>query len=380
MVAMVLQNTKTNSNGTAPHVLVVDDEIDNCLLLQRILMRKYHISMATSGEEALELLKTDTFDSVLLDIMMPTMTGLQTLKIIRATPETADLPVILISALSATDDIVNGLEAGANDYIPKPIDVDETQARVDTQVTAKQMNDERKRVIRQLEAAQEMKDRLLRIASHDLKAPLANIRMAEYILRDFVGQDAMGNEVLDAMVETVNGMTQVIEEFLDMAACQSGKIEVNLQLLPVANVINETILNYQVTALHKDIAVETGRLDGVVVADKSRLSQVMNNLVSNAVKYSPKNTTIRVWTEATPEHVRIHVADQGPGIPMNEREKLFKEFSKLSSRPTGGESSSGLGLWIVKHLVTLQKGEVGVECPPDGGSIFWVELPAGTDL
>src|SRR5262249_25620667 len=111
------------------------------------------------------------------------------------------------------------------------------------------------------------------------------------------------------------------------------------------------------------------------LADYDRLVQILNNLVSNAIKFSTPDSTVTVSAERRDKAVRIRVADQGPGIPADERADLFKPFSKLSPRPTAGESSSGLGLWIVKEMATLQKGTVGVDCPADGGSIFWVELP-----
>jgi signal transduction histidine kinase len=119
-------------------------------------------------------------------------------------------------------------------------------------------------------------------------------------------------------------------------------------------------------------------IPGVICADRQRTTQVLNNLLSNAIKYSPRGSTVTIWAENSEQSVHILVADQGPGIPAEERSRLFTQFGKLTTRPTEGENSTGLGLWIVKHLVTLQNGQVGVECPPEGGSIFWIELPAAT--
>jgi signal transduction histidine kinase len=99
-------------------------------------------------------------------------------------------------------------------------------------------------------------------------------------------------------------------------------------------------------------------------------------LLSNAIKYSPFETTVTIWAEQVGGQIRLNVADQGPGIPPAERARLFQEFSKLSPRPTGGESSTGLGLWISKQLIEMQHGKIGVDCPADGGSVFWIQLPA----
>src|SRR5262249_400306 len=145
--------------------------------------------------------------------------------------------------------------------------------------------------------------------------------------------------------------------------------------IPLNNLLSDLLTEHSLNARRKNICLEVESWDGTVWADPSRFHQVLGNLVSNAVKYSPPNTTVSVRTEQRDDSVVIYVADQGPGIPADEQNKLFTQFGKLSPRPTGGESSTGLGLWIVKHLVTIQNGEVGVISPPEGGSTFWVRMP-----
>jgi two-component system, sensor histidine kinase and response regulator len=374
MIAMPLQSNLIQLEQDTPHVLVVDDEISNRQLISRILKNHARMTEAGDGQQALALLEQEAFDLVLLDIMMPGQTGLEVLKIIRENPKTADLPVILVSALTDNDNVVQGLQIGANDYILKPIDIDVMRARVNTQLRLKMMQDVDKRVITELEAAQQMKDRLFKIASHDLKAPLANVKMIETLIREYVDNPA-AIELLDLLRLTVNNMKHVIEEFLDTAAYQNGNLEIHMDYVDVQQVVTEVAEQFTITAQEKDITLEVGEITGIIFADQRRLAQILTNLVSNALKYTPKQTTVRVWSEVRDHKVRINIADQGPGIPVNERGKLFKEFSKLSSRPTAGESSTGLGLWIVKQMVMLQNGIVDVDCPPDGGSIFWVEFP-----
>jgi two-component system, sensor histidine kinase and response regulator len=376
MVAVPLPSGVNRLIEDLPRILVVDDEIHNRQLLNRILRQQAKIVEAGNAEETLNLLDREDFDLVLLDIMMPEVTGLEVLQIMRESPKTAQLPVILISALSENDDIARGLQIGANDYIAKPVDIDVVRARVNTQLKLKMMMDLDKQAIAELQAAQQMKDRLFRIASHDLKSPLSNVKMAEVLLRKHVGNDPEAAEILDTLRNTVSSMKGVIEEFLDMAACQSGNIDVHLGKVDVEQVLMAVVAQYSRVAADKDIELAVSDLVGTAHADAARLTQVLNNLVSNSIKYSPQHTTVTLWSEVYDDKVRICIADQGPGIPANERERLFKEFSTLSNRPTGNETSTGLGLWIVKHMVTLQHGTVGVECPPDGGSIFWVELPA----
>ena len=365
-----------NNTIAAAHILVVDDEIFNRQLLHRVLHRDYQITEAEGGQIALELIQDHDFDLVLLDIMMPDMSGLDVLQMLRQHPATVDLPVIVVSALDQTDDIVTGLQLGASDYIPKPIDIDIVSARVKTQLRVKQALDTQKQAIVQFQRAQALKDKLLSIASHDLKSPLANVLMIETLLRSMLGDDPEIDSLLDTLNSTVNRMNSTIVEFLDMAAVQSGTIEVTLEDVALDTLIEDVVTRYGITSAEKDIAIRVGDVSSVAHTDSARLLQVLSNLVSNAVKYSPLSTEIALWTEHHDGGVTIYVADQGPGIPAEERGKLFTEFGRLSTHPTAGESSTGLGLWIVKQMVELMQGEVGVDCPPDGGSTFWVKLPS----
>lgn len=361
--------------ATMPLMLVVDDEPANRNLLKRLFQQQFTVKAVGDGQTALDLLAQAPFDMVLLDIMMPEMDGLHVLEIMRGRPMTAEIPVILISALSGADDVVQGLKLGANDYIVKPIDTDVTYARVQTQLMLKRLQDERKRMIAELQAANELKDQFLRIASHDLKNPLGNIRMAQHLLRRVVADDEKGMNLLDMIESTVDKMNSLIMEFLDTSAMQSGKVDMRLNDVPVDRLIEDVVEQQQLSAIKKDIQLDLHRSDLAIYADPERFKQALTNLVSNAIKYSPSHSIVTIWTEANHECARIHVADQGQGIPPEERDRLFTMFGKLTPRPTAGESSTGLGLWIVKHLVTLQNGHVGVECPSEGGSIFWIELP-----
>ncbi len=363
------------SEQALPLVLAVDDERFNLTLLERILRRAYRVISVTNGQAALDTLVQAPFDLILLDIMMPEMDGLMTLQAIRKNPKTAGIPVILISALSDGASVAHGLDVGANDYITKPIDMDVTLARVQTQIALKKLQDEREQTIKELRAAQDMKDKLLRMASHDLKGPLMNIRMAATLLESAIECAPDGAMLLDSVSSSCDTMQMVIKDFLDTAAMQTGALDLHMQKLELEPLIREVMTENKVNALRKNITVETDGLNGIVEADPQRFRQVVGNLVSNAIKYSPKDTTVSISTEADEKGVTIYIADQGPGIPENERGRLFTQFGKLTPRPTAGESSTGLGLWIVKHLVTLQQGEVGVTCPPDGGSIFWIKMP-----
>lgn len=359
-----------------PHILVVDDEEFNRRLIRRIVSQYCEITEADNGQTALELIQEHEFDLIVLDIMMPGMHGLEVLAELRKHASSTDLPVILVSALTENDDIVQGLQTGANDYIPKPIDTEIVQARVLTQLQLKAAFDIQKRAYVELKKADVLKFKLLSIASHDLKSPLSNISMAEVLLRQLMDTDNPTIlSVLDTVKMTVNSMNNLIVEFLDMAALQSGKIDIVVDNVDLNLVIDGVVKQYAILAEEKGSTITMQDVSGIALADKKRLAQILSNLVSNALKYSPPNSQITLNTIQDDDSTVIQVIDQGPGIPVNERDLLFTEFGKLSPRPTGEESSTGLGLWIVKQMVEAMNGQVGVECPDDGGSIFWVRLP-----
>ncbi len=357
-------------------LLIVDDDQANRALLQRSFQGKYRVIATESGTQALEALANYSIDVVLLDIMMPDINGLEVLKLIRESAALRELPVILLTALADVSDVVEGLRLGANDYITKPINIDIVEARVETQVKLKRLMDKRNQTIHELLTLQNMRMKLFRVATHDLKSPLTNIRVAEYMLRQHVNGNAQATHLLDTIKMTVLSMEGVINNFLDAAIIENGKLELELICQRLSPILWDVVKQYTPQAVAKNIQLQIEDFEATVWADGARLGQIIGNLLSNAIKYSPQNSTVRIWGEQTGEQVRLFIADQGPGIPAHERQMLFTEFGKLSTEPTAGESSTGLGLWIAKHLISLHRGDIGVHCPPEGGSVFWIELEA----
>lgn len=362
-----------------PHILVVDDEAFNRRLIHRILSHTFQITEAADGYKALELIEQFDFDLIVLDVMMPGIEGFEVLNEIRKQYSKSELPVILVTALHENEDIVRGLHSGANDYIPKPIDMDVVMARVTTQLQLKASYDLQKKAMQELEKAHALKNSLLSIASHDLKSPLSSIYMAEQLLRQLTDtNDETIVSVLDTLKATMNNMNKIIVEFLDMATLQNGQLDTHIEPVDMGAVIDTIMKQYELHLEEKGSTIHVLNRGEFVLADFQRLVQVLGNLVSNALKYSPPNSEITIDVQRQDDLYIIKVIDQGPGIPEAEQCKLFTEFGKLSTRPTGQESSTGLGLWIVKQMVELMNGKVGFECPDSGGSIFSVELPAAS--
>lgn len=224
-----------------------------------------------------------------------------------------------------------------------------------------------------------MRSELLRVAAHNLKSPLNTLKLVEDTLRQ-QHKDEDTRFALDTLKATVKNMQDIINDFMDMVVIQTGNLELKLQAVDLYEVIMNVIAQYQLVAESKGIRLSYGKVTGQVMGDYRRVLQIVSNLVSNALKFSPSGTQVRVWTQHNGEFLRLCVADEGPGVRPEERHLLFQEFSRISTRPTGTESSTGLGLWIAKQLAQEMGGTVDAGFPPGGGAIFYVYLPlAGRD-
>jgi two-component system, sensor histidine kinase and response regulator len=360
-----------------PCLLIVDDEQANRDILKRTF-RDCGILEAEDSQEALAYLASESIDVVLLDIMMPGVSGLDLLPLIRQTRSLSELPIILISALDASEIIASGLLAGANDYITKPIDIDVVRARVQTQIQLRQYALDRQILINRLQAVNTMKERLMLMASHDLKNPLQNLSLTNSLIRDTVGDDPELKPLLDIAGASIQNMLSVIQQQLDMNVGTTQTLY--LKAVDIDKVFKQVADQYTSIAAQKDIHLEPVFAGAAVQADQYRLVQILNNMVSNAIKYSPRETTVMLYAHFEGNLCYICVRDQGPGIPIEERDSLFEQFQRGSNLPTAGESSTGLGLWIVREMAEQQQGAVGVECPDEGGSIFWVRLPVVTSV
>ena len=220
------------------------------------------------------------------------------------------------------------------------------------------------------------KDQIIRIMAHDLKNPLANITSLSELLKDM--KDPRQQLEVIGMIEQVSGKAQgLIAKVLDMAILEQGGIVVHMEQLELIKVVHDAVEELQELAKRKNISVsvETEIQSSNVISDKTYLFLVFENLISNALKFSNKETSVKVNVKVTGDRVQVRVKDQGPGIKPEEEHLLFQKFSMLSARPTGGESSTGIGLSLVKTYVEKLNGEIWYEGAFGKGSTFVVELP-----
>ncbi|HVS50934.1 MAG TPA: hybrid sensor histidine kinase/response regulator [Opitutaceae bacterium] len=378
-----------NEQSSAPFslqgrkVLVVDDDRVNIRILGGILRAEgYALAEAGSGEKALEVYAQFEPDLVLLDVMMPGIDGFETCRRLKKNYGDQTAPVIFITAKNESDDVVEGLEAGGVDYLPKPFKPKEVLARIRSHLQNQLLSEQKQALVEQLSKANAAKNRFLGMAAHDLRNPLASIRgLAEFLRDGTVG--ALTPDQLD-LVNTIrdasHSMLDLVNELLDVATIEAGELKMHLERHNLAELAAKCVALTNIEAAKKKTHVTfvPPREPVLLDIDPAKIRQVIENLLSNAVKYSPPGSTVTavIAADGTRNVVNLSVRDQGPGIPEDERDKLFKDFGRLSSKPTGGEKSTGLGLAICRKIVEAHRGTIVAENLPTRGCEFRVTLPS----
>ena len=226
----------------------------------------------------------------------------------------------------------------------------------------------------------EVKNTFLGIAAHDLRGPIGFIQMITNFLLDTSEEPVTEDELksfLNDINQQANHMLELIDDLLDVSQIEAGKLNLNLEMVEIDNLVNEAVNRHTKMAACKGTRVLLEScVPGLVKADPARLRQVIDNLISNAVKYSPPGSKVYVGLRRTHEEWRINVRDEGPGLTSEDRQHLFQSFARLSARPTGGEKSVGLGLAITRRMVEAHGGKIGVDSEPGQGADFWFTLPA----
>ncbi|MFN0067715.1 MAG: response regulator [Limisphaerales bacterium] len=350
----------------------MDDQPANLQVLGALLGRLGHdVVPVADGPTALKRLALRPPDLVLLDLLMPDMDGFEVCRRIREQPAFADLPVIFLSAADDKGLIVRAFESGGVDYVTKPFNQAELTSRVQTHLALKAARDR----LRQLA---EDKDELLGILTHDLKNHLGGLHLSAALLRDRLEATEPRLAILARnMVDGSGRMLGFVQEFLANAAVDHA-LAVQPAGVDAQATATQVVRLYADAAARKELRLETRWAEGLpaALADAAALRQVLENLVSNAIKFSPAGRAVTVTTRAVAEGVEVEVRDEGPGLTEMDRAGLFRRYCRLSARPTAGEPSTGLGLSIAHRLVTAMGGEIFCDSVPGQGAAFRVRLKA----
>ncbi|HEY1788238.1 MAG TPA: hybrid sensor histidine kinase/response regulator [Verrucomicrobiae bacterium] len=362
----------SDSNGPAhPRILVVDDQASNVQVVGLILGNLgYEIIPASDGPTALKRVAALVPDLILLDLLMPGMSGRDICLQIKKNLEWRDIPVIFLSAADDKDLIVSALDAGGVDYITKPFNQSELISRVRTQLALKAARD-------RLKELAEDKDEILGILAHDLKNHLGGLNMSTKLLCERIRNlhDERIQRLADNAFYSSGQLLAFVKDFLANAAAEH-RFEPQLTTVDVADTAIAAIRLFEDRVRHKQLEIQTNFPDEELIAwaDAHAMDQIFSNLLSNAVKFSPYGKKVCVTVRPNGFWVEFSIRDEGPGFTEADKARMFRRYGRLSARPTGGETSTGLGLSIVRKLVLAMDGEINCESTPGQGATFTVRV------
>lgn len=364
------------------HILVVDDSPDNVFLIQTILEEEgYAIATAEDGASALAQIEHSPPDLVLLDVMMPGMDGFEVTKRIRQNKKLSFIPILLITAHDKPS-VAQGLDMGADDFIRKPVEVDELLARVRSLLRLKHSVDERDQIARQRE------DYVSRL-THDLRTPLvAADRMLALFQQGALGEMAPTMlEAIVTMARSNQNLLQMVNTLLEVYRFEAGRKTLSFLLVDLRQLLQEVIKELTPLALEKKLSLQAEFDEktpiGKVMGDRLELHRLFTNLVGNAIKFTDKGAvTVRLGQSLMPAnlsskqqansaYIAVEIEDTGPGIASEEQEMLFERFRQGNHKRSG----SGLGLYLSRRIVEAHQGTIQLNSEPGKGSVFIVYLP-----
>ncbi|MBF0380737.1 MAG: hybrid sensor histidine kinase/response regulator [Magnetococcales bacterium] len=350
-------------------ILIVDDERFNINVLKDLLDHDYDTMVARNGAQALKRVNSGTLpDLILLDIMMPEMDGYEVCKKLKEDENTRDIPVVFVTAMSDVDDEMKGFSLGAVDYLTKPISPPITLARIKTHLALKNSLEKQKEL-------NQIKNKFLGIAAHDLRNPLTSLQGMSQLMLKIPLPEEKKTKFIESINKTSNQMLKLVNDLLDVSVIESGRFDLRLNVNNLSTVAAERAELISEIAENKGVKLVSNLSDlPDSQFDEDRICQVVDNLLTNAVKFSETGTTVTLTTREIDDKLELGVTDQGQGIPADEIDSLFGAFKKTSVKPTAGEKSTGLGLSIVKKIIEAHKGTIEVISEVGKGSTFLVKL------
>lgn len=367
-------------NPSEYKILIVDDVMSNVLLLKVLLTNeKFAIATASNGRQALEQVEKENPDLVLLDVMMPDMSGFEVAQHLKSNPNTADIPIIFLTALNSTADIVKGFQVGANDFISKPFNKEELIIRVTHQISlvaAKRL------ILSKTEELQRTiagRDKLYSVIAHDLRSPMGSIKMVLNMLILNLPSEKIGAEMYELLTmanQTTEDVFSLLDNLLKWTKSQIGKSNVVYQDVDLVEVTDGVIEIFSMVASLKKIRIREMKPEKMMVnADIDMLKTVVRNLLSNAIKFSKENSEVLVKMEEVDGMAVVSVQDYGCGISEEGQKKLLHTDTHFSTFGTNNEEGSGLGLLLCKDFVVKNGGKLWFTSKEGEGSIFSFSIP-----
>ena len=377
------ETIESQINRSDYKILIFDDVVSNVLLLKILLTNeKFQVCTASNGNMCIEMAKSEHPDLILLDVMMPDLNGFDTAVILKKDPETQEIPIIFLTALNNPSDLVKGFQVGANDFLTKPFNKEELVMRVMHQiqlVAAKRIivrqNEELKRTISN-------RDKMYSVIAHDLRSPMASIRMVLNLAVNVVSPDVVGDEIF-GLLDKANRESEETHDLLDnllkWTKSQTGRLNVVYQDIDLDDIIPGAVDIFRMIAEMKKIDLKYLPADEklTVHGDNDMIKTVIRNFLSNAVKFTPEGKGIEVFYKREGDFARICVRDHGVGIAPERVETIF--HTGETTYGTGGEEGSGLGLQLCQDFARKNGGDAQVESTLGEGSTFSFTIPLTKD-
>lgn len=376
-------------------ILIVDDTQQNVQVLSQILRDAgYKVLAAFNGSSALNLISKRPPDMILLDVMMPGMSGFEVAETLKKDLKFASIPIIFLSALDEIEAKMKAFDSGGVDYITKPFQHQEVLARIELHLRLKTLEREREKYIQDLqkqrqhlEALNKEKDDILGIISHDMRNPLGGIiGISNFLITEPVDDPDEMKSMLKLIEQSAEKLLDLVNDLLNVAIIEANTFTVNLENVDVISLIEDVIKLHQPAAKSKQVAIVTEyppkhvkvKLDG------SKITQVIGNLISNAIKFTPSGgqVTLKVvlLSQKNQASLRIIVRDTGIGIPDELMPLLFKKMAGHQRNGTNGEKGTGLGMPIVKRYVEAHNGRISINSEPNKGTEFIIDLPDQNEI
>ena len=360
-------------------ILIVDDVMSNVLLLKILLTNeKFQVCTANCGNACIEQARKEHPDLILLDVMMPDINGFDTAVIMKKDDELKDIPIIFLTALNTPQDLVKGFQVGASDFLTKPFNKEELVMRVMQQISLVAAKRIIERQNRELKATLNNRDKMYSVIAHDLRSPMASIRMVLNLVVQSTSEETVGPE-LYTLLDQANRESEVVHDLLDnllkWTKSQTGRLNVVLQDLDLNDIIPGVVEIFEMIAQTKHITLDLQKTEAPlkVKADNDMMKTVLRNFMSNAIKFSPENSTIQILMANEGDFARVSVKDEGVGIAADRIDTIFHKGE--TTYGTGGEEGSGLGLQLCQDFARKNGGDCYVESVEGQGSTFSFTVP-----
>ncbi len=359
-------------------IAVVDDTPENVNVLRGLLTQAaYKVLCFTNAEAALKAFGKRQPDLVLMDVNMPGLNGFEACQRMKADENLKNIPVIFISAASDTQDVIQGFAVGGSDYIAKPFRAEEVLARVKTHVANAMMQTSLQKSYDQVLQLESMRESLVQMIVHDIRSPLTVVRG----FADMCGKRMeMGHSPqmtdIQRIAQAAKRMGSMIEDILQVNQIEAAGLELNGSHFNLSTECYKLIEDYKAIHTKHHLVLSLPDEHQEVKADKAIVLRIIENLLNNALKFTPEGGTIELSIRpGETGAVTVSINDEGPGVPDEDKEKIFDKYCQLSATDSRYKGSVGLGLTFCKMAVEAHGGAIGVCDNQPGGSRFWITLP-----